>query len=636
MFNARRVYVYLVSLISFAAAILAVISLLQKLLLPNFFQANNDVALQIAILIIAVPIYLGHWSWGERRVAQDEEERGALLRRVYLYLIMGGAVVLAAVNAYDLLEWLLSMDDRWQALVYYLIPLVIASGVWLYHLQLLRRDEVEYPNTGLLGAVHRTYLYAFSAAGLVMTSLATVELLRWLFSSLGDRLWDAGTLGVDVRSAIPQIVVGIVLWLIYWLTAQRLFESGDAEERRSVLRKFYLYAAIFAGVAGGVSAAALVLSGVFRVWLGLPVDGDIRNSLAWIIMFAALWFYHSQVLTDDARAADHTAQQADIRRIYLYLLSGVGLVALLVGLIGDISTLLYVVDDGMSDTFRELLAYFSAALIAGLPVWALAWRKAQQEASRQDRTGSLARDSLVRKIYLYIFLFVSIMSVLGSAIFVIYRLLQWLLFRESLTLIDVAIPLTIAAVQLFVWFYHLSILRTDRTLTAQQEVRQLADMRLALIDGGDSETVQAIAARLRRAAPGLHVTPIQAGAADTLEQQQSVAAQLEQAEVIVAPWSLYLEQEVAASPWPRALAHSAAHKIVLPDADPCWHWVGMEELSADDAADETLNMLRRIVSGEEIKGRNRLGCGAIALIIVGAIVLFGVLMQLMNMVFMRF
>ncbi len=80
----------------------------------------------------------------------------------------------------------------------------------------------------------------------------------------------------------------------------------------------------------------------------------------------------------------------------------------------------------------------------------------------------------MRKIYLYIFLFVSIMSVLGSAIFVIYWLLQWLLFSESLTLIDIAIPLTIAAVQLIVWFYHLATLRTDRTLTAPREVRQLA------------------------------------------------------------------------------------------------------------------------------------------------------------------
>ncbi len=40
----------------------------------------------------------------------------------------------------------------------------------------------------------------------------------------------------------------------------------------------------------------------------------------------------------------------------------------MLGLIGYISTLLYGVDDGMSDTFRELPAYFSAALIAGLPV----------------------------------------------------------------------------------------------------------------------------------------------------------------------------------------------------------------------------------------------------------------------------
>lgn len=636
MFNARRVYVYLVSLISFGVAVFAVISLLQKLLLPNYFRSGDDAALQIAILIIAVPVYAGHWRWGERRVAKDGEERGAVLRRVYLYVVIGGAVALAALNAYEMLERVLGMDEQWQAIAYHSIPIAVAAVVWFYHRQLLHADQAEYPDTGMLGVVHRTYLYLFAAAGLVMTSRATVELLRWVLSALGDFLLDAGALGVHLQSVIPQSMVGLVLWLVYWLMAQRLFQTGQAEERRSVLRKFYLYAAIFAGVAGGVSAAALVLSGIFRAWLGLPIDGDIRNSLAWIIMFAALWFYHSQVLAEDARAADHTAQQAEIRRIYLYLLAGIGLVALLIGLIGDISTLLYVVDEGMTDTYRELLAYFSAALVAGLPVWVLAWRLAQQEASLQDKTGSQARDSLVRKIYLYLFLFVSMILVLGSAIFVVYRLLQWLLFGESLTLIDIAIPLTIATVQTGVWFYHLATLRTDQALTAQDEVRQLSDLQLALIDDANSPLMEAIASRLRKAAPGLDVVPIQAHASDGLrvEDKHMLEAQLQRAEVIVAPWTLYLKQDASSSSaWLVDLANHPAQKIVLPDTGQRWHWVGMDPLSPDDAADETLTMLKRIVSGEEIKGRSRIGFATIGLIILGAIILLSILSRLLGMIF---
>ncbi len=69
-------------------------------------------------------------------------------------------------------------------------------------------------------------------------------------------------------------------------------------------------------------------------------------------------------------------------------------------------------------------------------------------------------------------------------------------------------------------------------------------MQLALIDDGDSAAMACIAARLRKAAPGLDVVPIQAGATDLpAAEQQRAAAQLEQAEVIVAPWSLYLKQE---------------------------------------------------------------------------------------------
>ena len=637
MFSARRVYGYLVSLVSFAAVVFAAISLLQKLLTPSPYGGSPDIALQIAILVIATPIYLGHWVWLQRKADEDEEERGAFERRIYLYALVGGAVGVAALNLFDLLQWALDVgvvDGRLrsasalQVILYYLIPVAVAAGTWFYHSQVLRRDQDDFPDTGARGSVHRIYLYLFSAVGLIMTGIALVELVRWFLSTLGDALFDAGPLDVDLVAVVPRMSVGLALWLVYWVSVQRLFRTGVGEETGSILRKFYLYAAIFVGVAGGVSTAALILSGIFRSMLGLSPDGDIRNPIALIIAFAMLWFYHSRVLNDDVQAAQETAQQNEIRRIYLYLLSAIGLCALLIGVIGDVSTLLFIVDDGISDSHREALAYFSAALIAGLPVWILAWRKAQQEVAHANKTGRQARDSVARKIYLYFFLLVSILSVLGSAIYVLYRILQWFLSGESITLVNVAIPSTIAVVLLIVWVYHLNVLRSDRRQSAEDEVRHLTDIRLALVAHGESVSLRALADRLRSAAPGLDIQLLQAGdlAHDRTEEQAAAVAELEQAEVIVAPWTLFVRNgDAAQRSLAVAVANSTAQKIVLPATDPAWRWVGLEEQTVDEIADETLKMLKSVVAGEEIRNRRRLGCGAAALIIAGAIVLVYVL-----------
>ncbi|MFN2199721.1 MAG: DUF5671 domain-containing protein [Caldilineaceae bacterium] len=642
MINARRVYVYLVALVSFAAALFASVSLIRELLAQTAYSGDLDIAFQISVLVIATPIYVGHWLWQQRKCVSDEDERGTLERRIYLYVVVGGAVALVAANVLHLLQWALNVDvadsrvkdlSTWQATLFYLIPIAIAAGAGLYHAGLLRQDQEEFPDRGELGSVHRLYLYLFSAAGLTMVLIAVVELIRWLLSLLGEVLVQAPDLGVDVVAAVPVALVGLVLWLAYWMSAQHLFRTGGIEETNSILRKFYLYMAIFIGVGGAVSAAALILAGILRTWLGLDPSGDIREPIALVLAFVPLWFYHSQVLNDDARAAESTAQQDEIRRIYLYLLSAVGLIALVVGVVGDIATLLFIVDEGISDAHREALSYFTAALIAGAPVWLFTWRKVQQEALRTDQNGSNARASLVRKIYLYFVLFISIMSVLGSAIYVLYRLLQWFLTSTSLTLIDIAIPLTIALVQLLNWGYHLSVLRSDRRLSSLDEVRRLSDMRIALIDHGDSESIRLFADRLRKVAPGITFPLLGSGGTTggTGKTGEDVLARIHQAEAIVVPSSLFLDVEGAGDrDMVAAIAASSALKFVLPEASRSLYWVGLESQAADQTADETLKLLRTAVMGGEIGSRRRVGCGAIAVALASIIVLLLVLARLIG------
>ena len=97
----------------------------------------------------------------------------------------------------------------------------------------------------------------------------------------------------------------------------------------------------------------------------------------------------------------------------------------LIGLGGEISVLIRSLAErvAISNDLREGLAWFTAALITGLPVWLIPWQKAQVAAA-SDMTGVDERGSLARRIYLYFYLFVAAMTMLSSAIYIVSQLIE--------------------------------------------------------------------------------------------------------------------------------------------------------------------------------------------------------------------
>ena len=629
MIHARRTYAYLVSAISLAAVLSAVIWLLRDLLLPGLGSMMTEKALNIAILIISVPVYAGHWFWQQRLAQRDIEERNATGRRIYLYVVMAAMVITMTVQGYDLASRLLRIHAAHSTL-YYLIPIAIASIVFALHARLLRAESREEPDTGNAATARRLYIYGFSAAGLTMIALAVVELVRWLLSQLGIWLFDATPLHVVIRPELARLIIGLPLWWIYWRWARQLFDT-DIEERESVLRKFYLYAGIFIGTVGTVSTTALLLAEVFRQMLGLRPEGELRDALAMIIGYAAIWLYHSLILREDLRTGEDTEQQAEMRRLYLYLLAAVGLIALIAGLISDISLLITVVNSAMTNIYREQLAYSTAAIVAGLPVWFLAWRQAQQEAGRPDRTGSEARRSGMRKGYIYFFQFVAIVVLLGSAIYVVSALVNWLLLTgRAIDLMDLAWPIAISVVHLLVWLYHWTTLRADRILAASDEVRNLEDMRLVMLQRADDQAIAAVNDRLQKIVPEMQLEPVHTDrdpAGQDAQWLPNILNRLAAAQTIVVPWTMvvpHAEDGEMAQQVAQAIIASPARKVVLPSVAPDWVWIGAEMLTTDKLSENAVETLRQIASGERIRGSRKLGCGAIALIVIGVLVLLGI------------
>jgi len=638
MSNVRRWYLYIVSAISLQAVTWAVINLLRNLFI--FGIEPLAVAMQIAVIIIGLPVFLGHWLSGQRSVAKAVEERGATLRRFYLYGSMAGFLGPFAANAFDLIRRLfqginpeqsreyqrLSTGD---AVVFHLVALVVLALLWFYHQRVAQEDAEDIPEAGTSATLRRLYVLGFSAAGLTMTTLTLIHLVRWIMLGFGQIVIRGSGLSVALTDEIARLIIGVSLWLIFWRWAQRLYDGPSEEERDSALRKFYLYGAVFIGAMSVVVRATTILASFFRSILGLASEGDISDPLPIIIGMGVLWAYHALVLRDDAKKAGEAPRQAGVRRLHLYLIAGVGLSALLVGLSGDISVLLRALDTSFGESLREQLAWFTAAIIAGLPVWILPWRKAQIEAVEAGPEGADERRSVVRKIYLYFFQFLATMTVLSSAVYIVYRILSMILGEDPPTLTELGHAISFSLIAVGLWLYHGGILRGDGQLAKREQADLLEALRVVVVDVGESLFGQAVVDELKSEIPDISMEPIvltlgEDETADTDESQESITTQLTKAGVIIGSWEIAVpggasgavRAEVA-----QAVASSPARKILVPFRSEGWDWAGVDRWDSEAIIKQTVRAVKQVLAGEGVKTHRPMGAGAIIAIIVGVILL---------------
>jgi hypothetical protein len=289
---------------------------------------------------------------------------------------------------------------------------------------------------------------------------------------------------------------------------------------------------------------------------------------------------------------------------------------------------------------REQLAWFTAALIAGLPVWLLPWRSAQLAAAATTPEGAQERRSLVRKIYLYFYIFVATMSALGAAIYVVYQLLSLVLGeRGSTTLLsDLGRAIAFILIAVAVWLYHGYVLREDGRLARQEQAQQLSTLRVAVVDAGEGHFGRALLDRLRLELPGLRLVPVglteTAAAAMGAPGAAPLAEQLAGVSVIAGPWTMvasHLIGGAAASESAQTIAATPARKLLVPAPVAGWEWVGTEEGHLEGLVQQTVAAIRQIVEGEEVKGSRFNSAAIIVLSILGGLLLLCILTSLFTL-----
>ncbi len=670
MIAIRRGYVFLACAITLQASTWAVIYLLRNLVTRADIADSTSIAFQIAVIVVTLPIFVAHWVWAERLAARDRDERGSTLRRLYLYVMLALFTAPLATNVFGVVRTAFELalgvapsgggsDWRPSAAEAFLDPLIaiaVLGVLWIYHWRIIATDSAAVPESGNAATVRRLYVLGFSAAGLVATASGAVILIRRTLAVVGS----AVPVGLTIESGLPyalaQAVVGLGLWLIFWTWAERLFHGPDEAERKSALRKLYLYAVLFASVLYVVVSTAFIVAGALRMLLDLPSMGDVREPLSVIIGLGVVWAYHAQVLRRDAAMAAEAPRAAAIRRLYSYMLAAIGLAAFLVGLGGVASVLIRALGEAVvSSTLKEQLAGATAAVIVGLPLWLRPWRRVQATARSEGEAGAEERRSFVRKLYLYVVLLATGVTVITSAVYLVYRAVSWLLgatVPAGQLGTDLAQATAFALIAGAAWIAHGLVLRADGSQSEAVQTARLATLRALVLFPAADAFGATLARTLAIELPGLVVESQDLAA----PPDRAVIDQIAAAQVIIGRWDIAVpavavaggavvsvdatDSKAAAGEAPAigatpiagvapeiatAVAASPALRILLPTRAAGWEWAGVDRWDDEALIAQAVHAVRQWAAGEAIEPARPLGAAAVIGIAIGVLILLGLL-----------
>lgn len=267
---------------------------------PSLLQAGA------ATLVAGLVAWVVSWA-----VASVRLERGTLWHVYVLIFGVAGGLLMAVVGASVSLDrvvlWLLrgtgagSSSPDLEGLPVALAAVAVGALVWLYHRWVLRLGEQAGRTE-----VRRAYDYllaglglAAAAVGVMMLVVAGIEGL--LASSV------APTEGADpletVVAAATLLAVGAPLWWLFWRRVSTAVEADPTEERRSRVRRAYVF--LVFGIAGLATVVALlsgvvtVLQDLFASLLGAQTLNSVRYPIGVIATAGLVAGYHWAVLRAD-------------------------------------------------------------------------------------------------------------------------------------------------------------------------------------------------------------------------------------------------------------------------------------------------------------------------------------------------
>jgi len=260
-------------------------------------------------------------------------------------------------------------------------------------------------------SIRRLYFY--------LVAFISIEIVLWgLVGLLRSIVDDTVSGGADaLAQALALILVGVPIFLIHWLWAQRA-SARDEEEKTASLRAAFLYAILLGTLIPVVQNLLAFIDRSLVQAAGLEVDRAFRafseqslaDNLIAILMNGIVAAYFWNVLRHEWATITDSENFSEVRRLYRYIWMLYGLLMTVFGAQQILRYLFYVPGDVLGELGREVALNGVALLIVGTPVWVYSWRVIQESLADPAEMGSSLRLGI-----LYILALGGVITVISTA-----------------------------------------------------------------------------------------------------------------------------------------------------------------------------------------------------------------------------
>jgi len=642
MRTVRRLYFYTVSLVSLEVVLWGLIGLVRSAITPDLVGGGpTRLAQALSLILVGVPVFWIHWNIAQRNAREDMEENSSGVRAFFLYATLLAILVPIIQNLLGLVNHIavrvfnlpsnLTMFSPGQVWTDNLVAILMNGLLVIYFIRVVRQDWERVTSSESLSNQRRLYRFIWVVYGLVMLVAGVQQMLRFILTVPSNTLYGLNT-RVAFSNSLSLLFVGTPLFYFSWQTAQNALK--ESRERESLLRLGLLYILSLSGVITVLSTGGVIADNLLRVVFGeRPGFPDFISAISIPfslgVPLAGVWAYFGRWLSFSMTEVPDAPRRAGLRRLYFYILSAIGLVATFIGL----SLLLsFVIDNLVGGTLwitglRSRLASALAVMLVSFPLWWLTWHPMQSDALQAGDSGDHARRSLMRRVYLYLVLFISViggMVVTGSMLFLLLRSLLGdtppNLLRDVLNYLQLLILFVLFG------FYHGQKLRRDGQIAAEALNQKYAAFPVLLLDPGESPLVKEMQATFEKQLPELPVLVHTAGQPLSKEQLSKIKA-------VVLPSELALQPSKELDDW---LQGFEGTKLVMPNQVSGWEWIGVSRRSSQEMNRLTVNIVRKLAEGQDIRNQASISGWLIAFYILLGLIVTPILISILSSAIFRF
>ena len=600
MKSVRRVYFYLVALISLEVVVWGVIGLLRTIFSTGLaFQGADTLSQALALVLVGIPIFALHWTWAQR-ASGESEELVSPIRGTFLYAALLATLLpvsqnlLALVNRAMLqasgINTYFSFVGGNQSTVDNLIAIALNGIVAVYFFRVLRESEKLFAPKDHYGEIARLYGIVWVVYSLFLVLYGIQEVIRFIFYQPANIIGPAGK--EFFLNGLAMLLIGTPLWVYSWNHRQKV---DQAETQPSVVRLVFLFLLSIAGVVSVLTMGSLVLYQLILWALGSAMDAGtllsrIGNPFSVAVSLSVLWFYYGKWFYVEVENRYSGNLGRSILRLRNYLLSLIGIVAVTVALVSLSNFVLNVTSGGMilDDALRSTLSGSLAALACALPLWYFIWVPLQGEARQDTELGSEARESVVRRAYLYIAIFAAVIAGMVAAISLVNTVLFGLLDHQNATFIkNVLNGITDVSIYGILLAYHLSCLKADNAHKRDEKLGEASLWPVLIVLEEADPRGASLAADCEKNHWPHKFCPPSKLTREALSESKVV--------VIASPSEETSEAFRLVSEW-------EGYKLILPGILPGFNWISIAKFDEKEFS----HTMRSITQGKELRPYQRL------------------------------